>query len=154
MIQHREQVSDEHSCVCPRSPRRHSLRVPCQRRFSLPGDRPWLTNWPRVSTAVLVCPFIYQSPRSIQELTYRIDKWRVMKPRDISCRHGGQADTALSAAKTSWIGRQLSKKYYPNMLMWNDLLTAPESVMSYRNFKKHGSHLLSFVDTSLTAKMR
>jgi len=48
---------------------------------------------------------LYQSPCSVQELTYRIDKWRVMKPRGISCRYGRQADTALSAAKTPWIGR-------------------------------------------------
>jgi len=50
MIPHREHDDDEHSVAFPLSPRRHSLVVPCHRRFSFPADRPAATNFPRAST--------------------------------------------------------------------------------------------------------
>ena len=53
MMQHREQVGAEQNWVCPLSPILQIRRVPCQRRFSFPADRPALTNCPRTSTAAL-----------------------------------------------------------------------------------------------------
>ena len=53
MMQQREQVGAEQNWVCPLSPILQIRRVPCQRRFSFPADRPVLTNCPRVSTAAL-----------------------------------------------------------------------------------------------------
>ena len=53
MMQHNEQVGAEQNCVFPLSPILQIRRVPCQRRFSFPADRPALTNCPRVSTAAL-----------------------------------------------------------------------------------------------------
>lgn len=49
-MEHKEHVDDAHSWVLPLSPRWHSRRVPCQRRFSFPADLPWLANCPRAST--------------------------------------------------------------------------------------------------------
>jgi hypothetical protein len=54
MIPHREHDVDEQRVVVPLSPRRHSLVVPCQRRFSFPGDRPAAANLPRASTDALL----------------------------------------------------------------------------------------------------
>ena len=54
MMQHKEQVGAEQNWVCPLSPILQIRRVPCQRRFSFPADRPVFTNCPRVSTPALV----------------------------------------------------------------------------------------------------
>ena len=53
MIQHREHWVSEQKVVQPLSPRVHLLRVPCHRRFSLPGDRLLPVKWPRASTESL-----------------------------------------------------------------------------------------------------
>lgn len=54
MILQREHDLDEQRVVFPLSPSRHSLVVPCQRRFSFPGDRPAAANLPRLSTDTLL----------------------------------------------------------------------------------------------------
>lgn len=54
MILHREHDVDEQRVEFPLSPKRHSLVVPCQRRFSFPGDRPVAANLPRASTDALL----------------------------------------------------------------------------------------------------
>lgn len=43
-MQHKEQVVDEQNCAWPLSPKVHSRRVPCHRRFSFPGDLPAALN--------------------------------------------------------------------------------------------------------------
>ena len=60
MIPQREHDVDEQREVFPLSPRRHSLVVPCQRRFSFPGDRPAAANLPRASTDALLVPLVGQ----------------------------------------------------------------------------------------------
>lgn len=54
MIPQREHDVDEQRVVFPLSPSRHCLVVPCQRRFSFPGDRPAAANLPRLSTDALL----------------------------------------------------------------------------------------------------
>ena len=58
MIPQREHDVDEQRAAFPFSPRRHSLVVPCQRRFSFPGDRPAAANLPRASTDALLVPWV------------------------------------------------------------------------------------------------
>ena len=53
MMQHKEHWRSEQKLVQPLSPRVHLLRVPCHRRFSLPGGRLTAVKWPRASTASL-----------------------------------------------------------------------------------------------------
>ena len=56
MMPQSEHDVDEQRVVFPFSPKRHSLVVPCHRRFSFPGDRPAAANLPRASTDVLLVP--------------------------------------------------------------------------------------------------
>ena len=53
-IPHRPHDDDGQSEAFPLSPKRHSLVVPCQRRFSFPVDRPAAANLPRASTDALL----------------------------------------------------------------------------------------------------
>ena len=53
MMQHNEHWGSEQNVVQPLSPRVHFLRVPCHRRFSLPGGRFTPVKWPRASTESL-----------------------------------------------------------------------------------------------------
>ena len=53
MIQHKEHWISEQKVVQPLSPRLHFLRVPCHRRFSLPGGRFMPVKLPRASTESL-----------------------------------------------------------------------------------------------------
>ena len=73
-MQHSEQLAEAQNLVLPGSPNRHSRRVPCQRRFSLPADLPVATKWPRASTAALRST--HQNPELKNKAGQQTDKHR------------------------------------------------------------------------------
>ena len=98
MMQQREHVGAEQNWVCPLSPMLHIRRVPCQRRFSFPADRPVLTNWPCASTAALKRDelisesfLFYDQGKPIRLFTYNRRSQLKMLQVPRSCTRVGQA---------------------------------------------------------------
>ena len=153
-MQQSEQLFDLQNLVFPLSPSLHSRRVPCQRRFSLPADRPDARKLPWASIRSLVYLSYKTVIRVLREATaYRqasyLTKDSLLPTILYTPLTGGQGllgclQDALNCSATKNISLKFVEKA-------NIFLTTAERNMSFWNLQDHRSFVCSFLGASLSA---